>query len=509
MVPAPLERDPLFCATMDGATQRGLRLAGMLALLGASIYVVGHGIADKELVWSYTGPEDADRGVMWDKALLAILSLLLFVVAAARPSVRVGRTVMGAFLVIATWALVMENFARGDLALTAGWVSLAMLVTVGTVPFQPWQTALLCFLLGTVYVLYAMQPTAVIMASAAGVPYARVLFLVLVGVLCTAMGASLYASRYEQYRTLRRVARLKEYLTARSRALEQSLTRVQAVQDQLVRKEKLASLGQLTAGVAHEIKNPLNFINNFAQLSQELVGELYDELMEQPERPVEEAVSESEELFRDLRSNADKIAEHGRRADGIVRSMLRHSRSAPGDRRPTALNTLLQEYIGLAYHGMRARHSGFNVEIQQNMDDRIGAIPAVPEELGRVFLNVLDNAFDAVRTRAATAGASYKPHVEIDTQKVPDGVAVRIADNGAGIPEPVRQRVFEPFFTTKRSGEGTGLGLSLAYEIVTQGHNGTMEVETEEGRGTVFTILLPTGVHKHSIQTQSAASLLA
>ena len=320
------------------------------------------------------------------------------------------------------------------------------------------------------------------------------------------MSAALYAGRRRQYRGTLRLARLRDRLQARGRELEArgteleaqqaelaaSLERLETAQTRLVQQEKMASLGQLTAGVAHELKNPLNFVNNFAQLSVELLDELEDELAEDPQRPVGEALAASADLVDDLRSNATKIREHGRRADGIIRSMLAHSRATPGPSRPAPLNSLLKEYVGLAYHGMRAEHSGFNVDIQTELDPAVGEIEMVPEEMGRVFLNLLDNALQAMRSRAADAGPTYTPVLRVVSEPWGErGARVSISDNGMGIPESARARVFEPFFTTKPTGEGTGLGLSLAYEIVVHGHGGELTVETEEGVGTTFTVSLP------------------
>ena len=494
LVPTSLERDPSFRATMDGLTRRGLRVAGTLALAGTAFYLTAHLAAGKALVWSHTGLDPGLHVVLWDKALIAGFGLALLVAAGTRADVRLGRLLMAVFLLATAWALIWEDYARADFTFTAGWLALLMLVTVGTVPFQPWQTGALCVGIAGLYVYYGSQPAAVIASVSVGVPVSRVIFLGLVAFLCTTMSASLYLSRYDQYRALRRAARLQEHLAVRGRSLEASLRRVRAMQDQLVQQEKLAGLGQLTAGIAHEIKNPLNFVNNFAQLSRDLVRELHDELDAAPERCCADAMADVAELFDDLVLNTEKIAEHGRRADGIVKSMLAHSRTSPGERQPVDLNKLLDEYVGLAYHGMRARHAGFNVEIERALDPAVGAVPIVAGEMGRVFLNLLDNAFDAVRTCVATSGSAYRPTVRIETQRDGVVVVVRIADNGTGVPAAARARVFEPFFTTKPSGEGTGLGLSLAYEIVTAGHGGALTMETREGAGTQFTITLPAEV---------------
>ena len=256
----------------------------------------------------------------------------------------------------------------------------------------------------------------------------------------------------------------------------------------------MASLGQLTGGIAHELKNPLNFITNFAGLSVELLEELVEEIGEDPTRSVGEALETSGDLLEDLKTNAQKIREHGRRADGIIRSMLAHSRARPGPRRTAKLNPLLDEYVGLAYHGMRAEHQSFNVDLVKDYDTSVGELAIVPEELGRVFLNVLDNAFSATRKHQTEVGSGYEPRVTVTTRRLPDdGAEIRISDNGPGIPSDLLGKIFQPFFTTKPTGEGTGLGLSLSYEIVVNGHGGEVDVENGPDGGATFIIRLPKG----------------
>ena len=277
----------------------------------------------------------------------------------------------------------------------------------------------------------------------------------------------------------------------RTSELKKSLEDLQATQTQLLQQEKLASLGALTAGIAHEIKNPLNFVNNFAILSIELADELSDHIEKLDDRLGSDA-DELQAIIDDLKTNAHKINEHGRRADGIVKSMLRHSRGKSGEREETDLNVLLNEYVNLAFHGMRAQDPQFNCEIEREYDEAVGKVSIVPQDVGRVFINLLNNAFYAVGEKARSTGGSYAPIVRVSTKKIGEHVEIVVHDNGPGIPDHVRQRIFEPFFTTKPTGSGTGLGLSLSYEIVTREHAGTMEVESEEGEATTFTVCLPT-----------------
>ena len=261
-------------------------------------------------------------------------------------------------------------------------------------------------------------------------------------------------------------------------------------QEQLVMKEKMASLGQLTAGIAHEIKNPLNFVNNFAVLTGEIAAEFSEELEENKDKTVREVKEEFSELLDDLRFNTGKIVEHGARADGIVRSMLQHSRGRPGERQKTDLNQFLSEYVNLAYHGMRASTPDFRARLERHLDPTIGTLNLVPQDMGRVFINLLNNAFHAVYEKSKT-GDEFEPVIDITTRRHDDRVEISFKDNGGGIPEDLIKKIFDPFFTTKPTGQGTGLGLSLSYEIVTRVHGGTMKVESEEGVGSAFVIDLP------------------
>ena len=281
-------------------------------------------------------------------------------------------------------------------------------------------------------------------------------------------------------------------LQTKNQDLETALHRLKDTQQQLVLKEKMASLGQLTAGIAHEIKNPLNFVNNFAALSIELSDELADELESNKDKTVASVFDEVEELLDDLRFNAQKISEHGQRADGIVRGMLEHSRGKAGERRSLDVNALVDEYVNLAFHGMRASQTDFNATLDRHYDEAAGEVALVPQDVGRVLLNLLNNAFYAVHQRRLALDGAFEPSVSVSTRALGGGVEIRVEDNGGGIPASIRDRIFEPFFTTKPTGAGnTGLGLSLSYEIVTQGHGGTLSVESQEGEGTVFIVTLP------------------
>lgn len=270
-----------------------------------------------------------------------------------------------------------------------------------------------------------------------------------------------------------------------NKVLERTLSDLKATQAQLVQSEKMASLGELTAGIAHEIQNPLNFVNNFSEVNKELLTELKAETDKGN-------LDDVKALADDVIANSEKINYHGKRADAIVKGMLQHSRNSSGKKEPTNINALCDEYLRLAYHGLRAKDKSFNATMQTDFDESIKTINVVPQDIGRVVLNLLTNAFYAVsEKKVKTNDESYKPTVSIATKKQGDKVTVTVGDNGAGIPQAVVGKIFQPFFTTKPTGQGTGLGLSMSYDIVNKGHGGEMNVETKENEGTVFTISLP------------------
>jgi signal transduction histidine kinase len=293
----------------------------------------------------------------------------------------------------------------------------------------------------------------------------------------------------------RTLAKFRDTLTEerrRERELRAAHDELKAAQASLIQAEKMASLGQLTAGIAHEIKNPLNFVNNFASLSVELLDEL-----KAAARPAIAALGEDkradvDEVVEMLTSNLQKIAEHGRRADGIVKSMLEHSRGGTGERRRVDLNGLIEEALNLAYHGARAQDQSFNITLERNLDRAITLIELVPQDVTRVFLNLFGNGFYAAnKRRKETNDPQFKPSLKVTTRDLGEAVEIRVRDNGTGIPPELRDRLFQPFFTTKPTGEGTGLGLSISWDIVTQQHGGTIAVDSEVGEFTEFTIRLP------------------
>jgi signal transduction histidine kinase len=284
-------------------------------------------------------------------------------------------------------------------------------------------------------------------------------------------------------------ARLFDEVQARTSELSQSLDELRTAQDRLVQTEKLASLGQLTAGIAHEIKNPLNFVNNFSALSAELVDELNDVL--KPATLDGKVREEIDELTHMLKGNLEKVVQHGKRADSIVKNMLLHSREGAGEHRPADINAIVEESLNLAYHGARAEKSGFNITLRRDLDPGAGMIDLYPQEITRVFLNLISNGFYAATKRKEAGGDGFEPALSASTKNLGSKVEIRIRDNGTGIPLEVKEKMFNPFFTTKPAGEGTGLGLSMSHDIVVKQHGGTIDVETEPGAFTEFIITLP------------------
>ncbi len=265
--------------------------------------------------------------------------------------------------------------------------------------------------------------------------------------------------------------------------VESTLSELKSTQAQLIQSEKMASLGELTAGIAHEIQNPLNFVNNFSEVSAELIDEMKDELSKSN-------YEDANSIADDLKQNLEKINHHGKRAGDIVKGMLQHSQKSTGQKEPTDINKLADEYLRLSYHGLRAKDKEFNAMMKTDYDESIDKINIIPQDIGRVLLNLYNNAFYAVSKRQEAIGKEFQPTVSVSTKKTGDRVAITVKDNGGGIPEKIKEKIFQPFFTTKPTGQGTGLGLSLSYDIV-KAHGGEIKVEKKEGEGSEFIIQLP------------------
>mgnify|MGYP003671582604 FL=1 len=294
--------------------------------------------------------------------------------------------------------------------------------------------------------------------------------------------ATVFEQTYTRFLDLQIKENQATALLTEKKRLENTLSNLQTTQSQLIQAEKMASLGELTAGIAHEIQNPLNFVNNFSEVSNELIDEMNEEL---DKGDLEEAKA----ISLDIKQNLEKINHHGKRADNIVKGMLQHSRSSSGTKELTDINALADEYLRLAYHGLRAKDKSFNAELVTNFDNSIGSISIMPQDIGRVILNLITNAFYAVNEKKQR-DTKFKPIVAVSSKKSDKHITISVSDNGDGIPEKVKEKIFQPFFTTKPTGQGTGLGLSMSYDIVTKGHGGELQVESNEGEGTTFIINL-------------------
>jgi signal transduction histidine kinase/HAMP domain-containing protein len=304
-----------------------------------------------------------------------------------------------------------------------------------------------------------------------------------------------------------RNAKLFEEQRQRERDLRAAHDELKAAQASLIHAEKMASLGQLTAGIAHEIKNPLNFVNNFAELSRELLQEVQEAIAAAADGPEGRADTDLDELIATLTGNLAKIAEHGRRADGIVTSMLLHSRGGSGERRKTDVNGLVEEALNLAFHGARAQDRSFNITLERHFDSNLAPIELVPQDITRVLLNLFGNGFYAAnKRRHQDADRAYQPTLKVTTRDLGREVEIRVRDNGTGMPPEVRAKLFTPFFTTKPTGEGTGLGLSITYDIVVQQHGGTITVDSHPGEFTEFTLRLPRTTRSTATTTAAASA---
>jgi len=279
-------------------------------------------------------------------------------------------------------------------------------------------------------------------------------------------------------------------LEARTRELAASLEDLRTTQDRLVQTEKLASLGQLTAGIAHEIKNPLNFVNNFSAVSVELIDELREGLAGPLDDKLRAQIGEIADM---LQSNLDKVVQHGKRADAIVKNMLLHSRQGSVEQRLVDINALVEESLNLAYHGARAERQGFNITLERSFDPTAGEIDVFPQDITRVLLNLISNGFYAATKRKTQADEGYEPTLTAVTRNLGDRVEITIRDNGTGIPSEVKEQMFNPFFTTKPAGEGAGLGLSISHDIIVKQHGGSIEVDTQPGEFTEIRVILPRG----------------
>lgn len=305
--------------------------------------------------------------------------------------------------------------------------------------------------------------------------YQTYFFITILGILLMLGGFLIYSYR-QKNKDNKLLAKQKE-------EIQSTLEQLKSTQAQLIQSEKMASLGELTAGIAHEIQNPLNFVNNFSELSSELIDEMNEEIESGD-------MEEVKAISQDLKENLQKIHNHGKRAGSIIRGMLEHSRKSDGHKELTDINKLVDESLRLSYHGLRAKDKEFNASYKLNMDPDLPQANVITQDLSRVLLNLINNAFYATTLKSKNENGDYQPEVIVSTKKTSTGIQISVKDNGSGIPDSIKEKIFQPFFTTKPTGEGTGLGLSISYDIITKGHGGELKVESQEGKGTEFLITL-------------------
>lgn len=469
------EEDPSFQTVLAWQIRRGMVATATLGLVGVVVFVGIHLLTGSRPVWIHAGIGDGEVSLA-DKTFVAAVCTLLLGAARAGGARRWGRALLGVVIVASGLAMALDDVARGDFSFTVGWLVLVQLVAVGTVPLTPRHALSISIaLLGVYWFVIQLRPDAI----SSDLYVHRLAYFLFATVIVVTLSHYLYKARYGQHRALVEAEELRDVLADRSHQLEQSLSDLSTAQAQLVRQERLAALGQFTAGVAHEIQNPLNFVTNFAALNQDLVAEL--------RQATGGGGVCAEDLLDDLSRNAASIQEHGQKASKIVARMLEHARWQRGEPVEVSVNAFVEEHVLEAEERLRRRLGGDRtaVNVRRLYSDEVDQAHVDRRDMGAALLNLLDNAF-----RAAMEGTAV-PVIVVRTARVDDAVEIRIADNGVGIPTPMRDRLFEPFFTTRPPGEGTGLGLSLAYDAVTHGHGGTLTVESEEGRGAVFVVRLP------------------
>lgn len=483
----PFETDPGFRKEILKLSRQGLLVAGILGMVAILVYVTAKMLlVNADISWSYKGVDFETTVVLWDKLIILILSISAILLAQTEQGQQWGRLLMAIMIIVFCVSSMIDDVIIGQ-GYTTMFLVLFISIAVGTMPYRTWQTLIFgLVLVGVISLCVAYLPVVI------GVPHLRMpktvyVFLAIITIIYTGISGLLYSSRYEQYIARKRAEELKKELEVTHASLQDSYEKLSNAQDQLIQAQKIAAMGRVTAGIAHEIKNPLNFVKNFSELIEEQAAELWSELEPLTSSMPAEKSAIVSELAANLQQNAGRVSKHGKRADEILAQMLDHTSTRNRYTRQTDISRLTEKYVHLSRLNMQADTPELNVEIDQRYENNLKT-EVSPEEMGQVVMNLVGNALDALQVKAASRSGVYRPKLEISTCRVDKNVEIRIKDNGPGIPANVRKNIFEPFFTTSRK---TGLGLSLVHEIITRRHKGDLRFESEEGEGTTFIVSLP------------------
>lgn len=497
------ERDEGFVEVLRTQMRTGLYVSGalgifaILAFVSANVLIVG-----KALVWSYEGADPMTEVVGWDKLFSLVVCASVVAFARRTITLQAGRLLASVVVLIVSAAFLWDDLLHGDMSNSIAYLTLALLAVTGTIPFRPGQALLLTLAVALLFYGFStlLPPEAFIREDQ--IIAAQLVYLSILSVLLTGISALIYHSRFEEYRSRKVAEELydtvreqSEQMLAMERAkvteLEQAYQNLKDAHVQLVHAEKMASLGRLTAGIAHEIKNPLNFISNFAVTIVDFEQDLENELAALRERYGDEEVSRIEPILSEIREACHKIHHHSQRADVVLKRMLQHAQGRPGERRTTDLHMLISDCLAISQGAFRVEKGERLVKVERKFDPTIGTVDVVPREMAHVILSLLNNAFQSVLSRSEGFDPSYIPHVRIGTSRKEGHVEIRIEDNGLGIPESIRKDLFEPFTASHSAARRTGYGLATSYDIVVNGHGGAMTFEDREGGGVIFTVRLP------------------
>ncbi len=472
------ESDPAFRAQMGRLVKRDVFQGGVLGLLVLGVFVFAQiVILDRAPVLQYGTPDPSTVTVLWDKLAMAIVFGSLLVVHPLLPENRpsIGRLAITAASIIVVVAMALDDVASHNVEFSPAYVTLVLLFLVGAVPMRPPVVLVAIVVLIACWFCSIRYLPGLFDLQNGTVHKSHIVFLGIVGILATAITAILYTVRFEEFRARRSAERLSEELSESNEILEKALIDLGAAQDRLVYAEKMASLGRFATGLAHEMRNPLNFVTNFSKLSADLVDE-------------NDGVMEADDI-EDLRANLHRIQEHAARAEGIVKSFITHTQMRSNHPSDVNLNQLLREQTAV----LERRYSPDDaargvVKLSLQLDPNVGSLKAYPSDLIHAFDHILDNAFRATMDRAAAEESGYEPEVVVSTESHSEGVRIVVSDNGVGMSESDLTMVFEPFFTTRATGDGTGLGLSSAYSTITERHGGQISVHSDLGQGSRFTV---------------------